>query len=254
MQDTAPHSRADFAARARLRRSPAASCAFTLVELLVVIAVVAILASLTLPALARAKSKANQAGCLSNLRQIGIGFELYLSDNEDRFPDARPLKSALGYQPWTTWPTSDPRGGWAAVVLSNQVPSDDVWYCPAMHASSLRAVPQSIQASRPGDAASLVSYWLWRFDRKDAPVPLDDFWGKTVEQSVTDLRAANNPNAGKPESPVDVELAVDPYFPNMVMSLPAELRGRALHPGGRNRLLLDQHAEFARDPRISMQQ
>jgi prepilin-type processing-associated H-X9-DG protein len=48
---------------------------------------------------------------------------------------------------------------------------------------------------------------------------------------------------------VEVELAVDPYFPNTIESLPAEVRGRALHPGGRNRLFLDGHAAFYRDPR-----
>jgi prepilin-type processing-associated H-X9-DG protein len=79
--------------------------------------------------------------------------------------------------------------------------------------------------------------------------PRDDFWSKSLEQSVQDLRAANNPTAGQPEGPVDVELAVDPYFPNTIASLPAQLRGRALHPGGRNRLMLDAHAEFLRDPR-----
>ena len=60
--------------------------AFTLIELLVVIAIIAILAALLLPALAAAKAKANQANCISNLKQVCLGFRLYASDNGDKFP------------------------------------------------------------------------------------------------------------------------------------------------------------------------
>jgi prepilin-type N-terminal cleavage/methylation domain-containing protein/prepilin-type processing-associated H-X9-DG protein len=72
----------------KARSSRRAVSAFTLIELLVVIAIIAILAAILFPVFAQAREKARQTSCLSNLKQMGVGFLMYAQDYDECFPQA----------------------------------------------------------------------------------------------------------------------------------------------------------------------
>jgi prepilin-type N-terminal cleavage/methylation domain-containing protein/prepilin-type processing-associated H-X9-DG protein len=125
LQTVPPHSR------------PRTRSAFTLIELLVVIAIIAILAAILFPVFARAREKARQTACLSNMRQMGVAFQAYTQDYDEALPnstDGSPGAGRLGaWNFYKVFPANGSSGSYDVTQggLYPYVKNKQIYVCPS---------------------------------------------------------------------------------------------------------------------------
>ena len=248
--------------------------AFTLIELLVVIAIISIIAAILFPVFAKAREKARQASCASNLHQIGLGLTQYLQDNDGYYPEEHPYcpNPAVGTK--LTSPQGDfdgsnesqdfgvPFDAIQPYISSADDSHEHLYDCPSdsdPHGTQVLDASGNCKGSSPlapppGDLRSYITNAYFLFGMSEAKIPApanvifvlernDAFCDVHIHPWLGEIYDAPayagkvNGNAAPPSC-----LASDPKFsPSNTFAVAANR-----HTDGANYLFADSHVKWER--------
>lgn len=142
--------------------------AITLIELMVVLAIIVILAALMLPVLKRAKEEARATACLSNLHQIGLALQVYVQENNNKLPMMRDAPTEPPVLATNTFPTINQ-------VLLTQLGNTNVLHCPSEGEDLFETTGSSYAWNNllNGEDADHLVIFNIHFDPHEIPVVFD---------------------------------------------------------------------------------
>lgn len=225
---------------------------FTLIELLVVIAIIAILAAILFPVFSHAREKARQTTCMSNQKQIGLGYQQYVQDYDEVFPPAdynTPTPSGIVRINWQNLVEPYIRAGATAANLQN-LKSDprSVFVCPS-HAKPAED-PQFDAARGPAGSRPLFSYGPNGYicPRGRATSPTDP--STMVFYSLARIGSPASAVLVAPQYGLVAEVIGrdDRYHPTNYTSEPNYMHGRRRHFVGENHTHVDGHVKWYKAP------
>ena len=157
---------------------------FTLIELLVVIAIVAVLAAILFPVFAQAREKARQTSCLSNMKQIGTAFAMYLSDYDGQYPTCDNDKAKIsGRPPDPETPETDgaEERDWH-LVIQPVLKNLQVMRCPSDTSKAPANIAHPDYAAREYPSSYTVNGWS-EYELKESAVTRPANWILLAERN-----------------------------------------------------------------------